>query len=115
MESSEDLQIVQDQNDLLLDENEDLVKNYDETMKWLEELNNADTEKLIMKGNDLMPEAQAISYVNHKNKTVILNASGLPKLPSDKVYQLWADVEGEMIDMGVIPKDIRHGRHDLYR
>lgn len=101
----EDLRVVRDQNNLLLDENENLVKNYDETIKWLEELNNADTEKLIMKGNDLMPEARAISYVNHKNKTVILNAAGLPELPSDKDYQLWADVEGEMIDMGVIPKE----------
>ncbi|MBT8263412.1 MAG: anti-sigma factor [Bacteroidia bacterium] len=101
----EDLRVVREQNDLLLDENEDLVKNYDETIQWLEELNSADTEKLIMKGNDLMPEARAISYVNHKNKTVILNAAGLPELPADKDYQLWADVEGEMIDMGVIPKD----------
>ncbi|MBT8271650.1 MAG: anti-sigma factor [Bacteroidia bacterium] len=101
----EDLRVVKDQNNLLLEENEDLVKTYDETIKWLEELNSADTEKLIMKGNDLMPEARAISYVNHKNRTVILNASGLPELPSDKDYQLWADVEGVMIDMGVIPKD----------
>jgi anti-sigma-K factor RskA len=57
-----------------------------------------------MKGNELMPEASVISYVNHKNRTVIVNASGLPELPSDKDYQLWADVEGVMIDMGVIPK-----------
>lgn len=101
----EDLRVVKDQNTLLLDENEDLVKNFDDTVKLLDQLNNADTEKLIMRGNALSPNARAISYVNHKNKTVILNASELPELPADKDYQLWADVEGEMIDMGVIPKN----------
>jgi anti-sigma-K factor RskA len=101
----DDLRMVREQNDLLLEEKADLEKNYTETVKWFDILNNADTEKLVMRGNDLMPDAKAISYVNHINKTVILNTSGLPKLPAEKDYQLWADVDGEMIDMGVIPEE----------
>jgi hypothetical protein len=100
----EDLRVVKEQNNLLLEEKDNLQKDIEATNKWLSAVNSAETEKLIMKGNDLLPEATAISYVNHSEKTVILNASGLPELPADKDYQLWADVEGEMIDMGVIPK-----------
>ena len=100
-----DLRVVREQNTLLLEQKDDLQKNAEETSKWLTAINSPETEKLIMKGNDLLPEATAISYVNHSEKTVILNATGLPELPADKDYQLWADVEGEMIDMGVIPKN----------
>ena len=46
-----------------------------------------------------------MSYVNHKIKSVVINTERLPKLDPDHDYQMWADVEGEMIDMGVISKD----------
>ncbi len=100
----ENRRLVKDQNAVLLDENKDLITSYDEINKWYGAVNNADTEKLIMRGNNLAPNARAVTYINHQNKTVILNAEGLPALPEDQDYQLWADVEGVMIDMGVIPK-----------
>jgi anti-sigma-K factor RskA len=100
-----DLKVVKEQNNLLLKEKENLEKGIEATNKWLVAVNDPETEKLIMKGNEILPEATAISYVNHTEKTVILNASGLPDLGEDKDYQLWADVDGEMIDMGVIPKN----------
>ena len=38
----------------------------------------------------------------YPDKQDLLDAEGLPELDADHDYQLWADVEGEMIDMGVI-------------
>ena len=66
---------------------------------------NADTEQYILSGNDLMPNAKVISYINHKAKSVVINTERLPELDADHDYQMWADVEGEMINMGIISKD----------
>ena len=66
-------------------------------------IKDADTEKYIMRGNRLMPQAVAVGYVNRREGRVILDRSGLPDLPQGKSYQLWGDVDGKMIDMGVIP------------
>ena len=63
-----------------------------------------DTEQYILKGNALMPEGKVISYVNHETKSVVVNTERLPDLDEAHDYQMWADVEGEMINMGVISK-----------
>lgn len=101
----ENLRLVEEQNSVLKTDLEDLVATMDETMKWYDAINDPNAIKLVLEGNDKLPDAKAISYVNHVEKTVVLNAQELPELASDKDYQLWADVEGEMIDMGVITKD----------
>ena len=46
-----------------------------------------------------------MAYVNHKNQLVLVNPKGLPALPSDQTYQMWSDVDGEMINMGTFPTD----------
>ncbi|MDC8004949.1 anti-sigma factor [Aureisphaera galaxeae] len=98
------LELVRSQNDILSDELEDLTKNYDDVINTYEITSNPKTEKLIMLGNQNSPQATAVTYVNHTDKTVFIDAEGLPKLSEEHDYQLWADVEGEMIDMGVIAK-----------
>ena len=77
----------------------------DETSEWFAMVNDPEMEKLILRGNDRSPESVAVAYVNDSEKTVVLKTDGLKELPSDKTYQMWADVEGEMIDMGVIPRN----------
>lgn len=64
-----------------------------------------DTEQYVLKGNTLMPDGKVVSYVNHSTKSVVINTERLPKLDDAHDYQMWADVEGEMINMGVIAKD----------
>ena len=72
----------------------------------LEKLNSPEVDKHILKGNSLSPESVAIAYVNNNERSVILNCKGLKPLSGNETYQMWADVDGEMIDMGVIPKDV---------
>lgn len=67
-------------------------------------LSHPDTEQYVLEGNALMPEGKMLSYVNHTTKSVVVNTERLPKLNNDEDYQMWADVEGEMINMGVISK-----------
>jgi len=100
-----ELQLVEQKNTLL----EDTLKEMTTVLSALESENKVmgdpNTQKYILKGNALSPDALAVGYVNHKDRKVLLDASQLPGLTEDQDYQLWADVEGEMIDMGVVQKE----------
>ena len=87
------------------EKNEELTKLLNEKQDVLAFLSNPETEQYILSGNELMPNAKLVSYVNHKEKRVVVNTQKLPKLDANQDYQLWADVEGEMINMGVISKN----------
>lgn len=100
----EDLRIVGDKNEALEKDLDGLSRNYDDVSKWYAALSNPDAEQYILKGNTLSPNSKIVSFVNHKNKSVVINAEQLSALDDKHDYQMWADVDGEMIDMGIIPK-----------
>ncbi|GAA4976945.1 anti-sigma factor [Algibacter aquimarinus] len=104
-EANTQIQIVEEQNQLLLEDIKALTSNLEYASKYLSIVNSPDTEQYILKGNALAPEAKVVSYVNHKSKSVIINTAQLPKLDAEHDYQMWADVDGVMIDMGVINKE----------
>ncbi len=68
-------------------------------------LNDKNVIPIVLNGNQLLPEARAVAYVNHKAQSVIINPQALPTLGEEETYQMWADVDGEMINMGVLPTD----------
>lgn len=103
--SEKQLQIVEEQNQLLLKEIEGLTNNLEYATTYFEIVNSPDTEQYILTGNDLAPAAKVVSYVNHKSKSIVINTKGLPQLDSEHDYQMWADVDGVMINMGVINKE----------
>lgn len=103
--SNKQLQIVEEQNQLLIKDIEGLTNNLEYTSQYFNIINSPDTEQFILTGNDLAPNSKVVSYVNHKNKSVIINTKELQKLDADHDYQMWADVEGKMINMGVIDKE----------
>lgn len=78
---------------------------FETNIQWYDAIKDPYAEKFRLTGNDLAPNLQVVSYINHKTKSVILQASNLPELAVTEDYQLWADVDGKMIDMGVISKD----------
>ncbi|PQV47877.1 anti-sigma-K factor rskA [Jejuia pallidilutea] len=104
-ETKQQLKIAKDTNDLLLKDIIDLQENLKSATTWLDVLNSPNTKQYILKGNTLSPSARVVSYVNHEYKKVIINTVDLPKLDEAHDYQMWADVDGEMIDMGVINKN----------
>lgn len=104
-EIKQQLQTVESNNTELNTTIEVLNKELQDTNTFYTSIVNPDTEQYILKGNDLLPDAKVVSYVNHKTKSVVINTERLPKLDDDHDYQMWADVEGEMINMGVISKD----------
>jgi hypothetical protein len=98
------LEIVEQENTKLNKNIENLNNYLMETNKWYVAINDPDVQKYVLKGNALMPEATVISYVNNIKRSVVVNTKRLPELDDQHDYQMWADVEGEMINMGIIDK-----------
>ncbi|MDT0540996.1 MULTISPECIES: anti-sigma factor [Croceitalea] len=68
-------------------------------------LNNPNTKRYSVRGNQKAQELKAVAYVNPVKKLSYINVSNLPQLPEDKCFQMWAEVNGEMVNLGII-KDI---------
>jgi hypothetical protein len=65
-------------------------------------LNNPETRKFMVNGNKKARELKAIAYVNPVKKLSYINVRKLPDLPEDKDYQMWAEVNGEMVNLGIL-------------
>ena len=65
-------------------------------------LNNPNTRKYRVMGNKKAKELKAVAYVNPVKKLSYINVSNLPQLPEDQCYQMWAEVNGELVNLGVI-------------
>ena len=65
-------------------------------------LNNPATKKLEVKGKREGKELKAIAYVNPVKKLSYINVSNVPQLPENKCFQMWAEVNGELVNLGVI-------------
>lgn len=65
-------------------------------------LNNPNTKRLQVRGNQRAKELKAIAYVNPVKKLSYVNVSNLPQLPEEQCYQMWAEVNGELVSLGII-------------
>ncbi len=65
-------------------------------------LNNPNTKKFPVMGNKKAKELKAVAYVNPVKQLSYINVRNLPQLPEDQCYQMWAEVNGEMVNLGVI-------------
>jgi len=97
---------TQEQTSALQERVRNLEDRLGTTEKWYNAINQPSVVQLVLEGNQKSPSSKAIAYVNHEDKSVILNRKGLPKLAPDKTYQMWADVDHVMVNMGVIPANV---------
>ena len=103
--SEENLKALETQTAELQERLSNLEANYEQTASRYQQINNTNVVPLLLVGNAKSPNSRATAYVNHQTKEVILNAKGLSALDQEHDYQVWADVEGEMINMGVLTSD----------
>lgn len=107
--------VIWQQNQNLTKENEMVqsqIRNLEMDMKLqLEDirnqyivLNNPNTRKFNVRGNRMAQELKAVAYINPIKKLSYINVQHLPQLPEDQCYQMWAEVNGEMVNLGVINK-----------
>jgi anti-sigma-K factor RskA len=94
---------LQNQTTVLQERLNSLEENYVLTNTQLKTINGPQTIPLVLYGNELVPDSKVVAYVNHERKMVLVNTQSLPKLSDDETYQMWSDVDGEMINMGLLP------------
>lgn len=63
------------------------------------------TKKLQLGGTDNFPNARLTVFWNAASGRTLVQPKDLPKPESGKQYQLWVLVDGQPIDMGVLPLD----------
>jgi len=85
---------------------ENQVKTQQKTIAEVEGLTSIvvtpNTQKVILKGQVDLEELVVQAFWNNQQEKALLHASNLPELPQDKCYQLWADVDGEMVSVAVL-------------
>jgi anti-sigma-K factor RskA len=60
------------------------------------------TQAIELKGMNQSAATSALAYWNEKQEKGFVDLSGLPAPPEGKIYQIWADVDGKMINAGVL-------------
>ena len=96
---------AQDQIDQLQSDYQSQTLIMTSMQEQLDLVNDPATQRIILKGNDRAPLFETVTYWNAEQRTSLLQISQLSPLPSNQCYQMWADVDGEMLSLGVIPRD----------
>jgi len=102
-------QKLAEENQVVVDEIFDLRsdiemnnKKLDAVMEQFKRLNDPDTYKYIMKGNNRARNLKTVAYINPKEKTSMIDVVSLPQLPEEQCYQIWADLQGKMVSLGIL-------------
>jgi anti-sigma-K factor RskA len=99
-------QDLQQENTMVSNKIKDLEQNMRDQLQDVRNqfivLNNPQTKKYTVNGNKKAKELKAVAYINPVKKLSYINVSNLPHLPENQCFQMWAEVNGEMVNLGVI-------------
>jgi anti-sigma-K factor RskA len=107
---SEENQVVVDEIFDLRSDIEMNNKKLDDIMHQFKQLNDPETYKYIMQGNNRAKNLKTVAYINPKEKTSMIDVVALPQLPQDKCYQIWAELQGKMVSLGILNETDRQLR-----
>tara|TARA_R110002050_G_scaffold104052_6_gene213309 strand:- start:15331 stop:16119 length:789 start_codon:yes stop_codon:yes gene_type:complete len=82
-------------------------KKLDNIMQQFKELNDPNTYKYIMQGNNRAKNLKTVAYINPKEKTSMIDVVSLPRLPEEQCYQIWAELQGKMVSLGILSETDR--------
>lgn len=102
------------ENQVVVDEIFDLRSDIENNNKILsdimtqfKQLNNPETQKYIINGNSRAKNLKTVAYINPKEKKSMIDVVSLPQLPEDQCYQIWAEVEDKMVNLGILKETDR--------
>jgi anti-sigma-K factor RskA len=107
---AEENQVVVDEIFDLRSDIEANNRKLDNIMNQFMELNDPNTYKYIMQGNNLAKNLKTVAYINSKEKTSMIDVVSLPKLPEEQCYQIWAELQGKMVSLGILNESDRQLR-----
>ncbi|WP_179005200.1 anti-sigma factor [Winogradskyella forsetii] len=79
----------------------------DELSKELLKLNNPDAKKYVFNGNDRAKDLKTVAYINPVEKTSMIDVITLPQLPKEQQYQIWAELQDRMVNLGILDESDR--------
>lgn len=97
-----DLEVLQNESRQLSDRLNALEQEISLVNTKYTQVNHPDVIPLVLVGNEQLPGSKVVAYMNHKSRSVVVNTAALPDLKNTQSYQMWADVDGVMIDMGLL-------------
>ncbi|WP_242119796.1 anti-sigma factor [Aestuariivivens sediminicola] len=108
---------LNDENQVVVDEifdlRSDIEKNnrkLDAVMQQFIKLNDPETYKYIIQGNSRAKELKTVAYINPRKKTSMIDVVSLPELPEEQCYQIWAELQGKMVSLGILTEEDRQLR-----
>lgn len=104
---SEENQVVVDEIFDLRSDIEMNNKKLDDIMQQFKQLNDPETYKYIMQGNERAKNLKTVAYINSKDKTSMIDVVSLPQLPEEQCYQIWAELQGKMVSLGILDETDR--------
>ncbi|WP_430466675.1 RNA polymerase subunit sigma-70 [Winogradskyella ouciana] len=107
-------QNLSNENNVVVDEIFDLrsdIENnnakLDELSRELNKLNDPDARKYVINGNDRAKDLKTVAYINPVEKTSMIDVITLPKLPKDQHYEIWAELQDRMVNLGILDESDR--------
>ncbi|NRR91147.1 anti-sigma factor [Winogradskyella undariae] len=79
----------------------------DELSRELLKLNNPDSKKYVINGNDRAKNLKTVAYINPIEKTSMIDVITLPQLPKEQQYQIWAELQDRMVNLGILDESDR--------
>ena len=102
-------QVLEHENDTIAEEIFDLRSDIDQNndmldsvMRQLMKLNNPETQKYVLRGNDRAKDLKTVAYINPIDKSTLIDVVSLPDLSEEQCYQIWAQMQDKMISLGIL-------------
>lgn len=107
-------QSLLDENNVVVDEIFDLRSDIEynnsklnELSLELNKLNDPDAIKYVINGNERAKDLKTVAYINPVDKTSMIDVITLPQLPKDQHYQIWAELQDRMVNLGILDESDR--------
>lgn len=79
----------------------------DQLSRELMKLNNPDARKYVINGNERAKNLKTVAYINPVEKTSMIDVITLPQLPEEQQYQIWAELQDRMVNLGILDESDR--------
>lgn len=79
----------------------------DQLSRELLKLNNPDSKKYVINGNERAKNLKTVAYINPVEKTSMIDVITLPQLPEEQQYQIWAEMQDRMVNLGILDESDR--------
>jgi len=74
----------------------------DDVMRQFMKLNNPETEKYVLRGNERAKDLKTVAYINPVEKSSLIDVVALPELSEEQCYQMWAKLQDKMVNLGIL-------------